>query len=258
MDNSVQAHRPGGTSAIRLERVSVEFGGFRALDQIDLDLCTGQVHAIIGPNGAGKTTLLKVISGVVRPSAGRVLLFGEDVSQLPEYLRARRGLARTYQITNLFPGLSVLENVYLAMQGVTRQKWTMFRSVARYNQLLDLARSRLDEVGLSHRSDDLVRNLSHGEQRQLEVAVALAGNPRLLLMDEPAAGLSPGERPVMGALIRKIARNLTIVLVEHDMALTMSLADSATVLHHGQVITTGARDEVRQHPAVNEVYFGSV
>ena len=243
--------------ALSLTDVSKAFGGLKAVDGVALSVEPGERRALIGPNGAGKTTLFNLISGELPPSEGRIALFGRDVTALPPHRRAALGLARTYQITNLFPSLTVLENLLLAVQGLERTKLAFLRPVASYRHLFERARAVLDSVGLGGKEGDVVKNLSHGEQRQMEVAMALASRPRLLLLDEPTAGLSPAESLTMTALLKTLDAGITLLVIEHDMDVAFALTDRVTVLHNGRVVADGSREEVRASPLVKEIYLGS-
>lgn len=243
-------------SALSLLNVSKVFGGLRAVDGVKLDVRPGERRAIIGPNGAGKTTLFNLISGELSPTAGRIMLFGRDITHLAPHRRAALGLSRTFQITNLFANLTVLENVLLAAQALHPAKLSMLRPLSSYTHLYAEARRLLSEVGLAEKEGVLVRALSHGEQRQVEVTLTLTGSPRLLLLDEPTAGLSPAESQMMTAMLRKLDPEITILMIEHDMDVAFDFAEVITVLHQGQVIAEGTRDEVRENRQVREIYLG--
>jgi len=243
--------------ALSLSNVSKAFEGLRALDGVSLAVAAGERRAIIGPNGAGKTTLFGLISGETRAAEGRITLFGRDVTRLPPHRRAALGLARTYQITNLFPRLTALENCLLAVQALTSAKLHLHRALSSYTDHLTRARSVLEAVGLEGKEDEVVRNLSHGEQRQLEIALALAGAPKLLLLDEPTAGLSPAESHMMTALLKKLDPAITLLVIEHDMDVAFELTNRITVLHYGKVIADGLSHEVKVNPLVRETYLGT-
>jgi branched-chain amino acid transport system ATP-binding protein len=243
--------------ALSLSDLSKIFGGLRAVDRVALSVNPGERRALIGPNGAGKTTLFNLISGDLQPTGGRITLFGRDVTTLPPNRRAALGVARTYQITNLFPSLTVLENLLLAVQALQRTKLMLLRPISAYPELYARARDMLDAVGLGSKEGEVVKNLSHGEQRQMEIAMALAGRPRLLLLDEPAAGLSPAESRMMIALLKRLDAGITLIVIEHDMDVAFALTDRVTVLHNGCVIADGTGDEVRANPLVREIYLGS-
>ena len=245
-----------GLLALSLSGVSKAFGGLCAVDGVSLDVTPGERRAIIGPNGAGKTTLFSLISGEQPPTDGRITLFGRDVTRLPPHRRAALGMARTYQITNLFPRLTVLENCLLAVQALKPTKFHLHRALSRYPGLFERARSALEAVGLAGKDGETVRNLSHGEQRQLEIALALAGAPKLLLLDEPTAGLSPAESHLMTGLLKTLDPTITILVIEHDMDVAFELTKRVTVLHFGKVIADGLGDEVKANPLVQEIYLG--
>jgi len=242
--------------ALTLDGVSKHFGGLRAVDGVALAVRPGERRALIGPNGAGKTTLFNLISGALPVSSGRITLFGRDVTSAPAHHRAAQGLARTFQITNLFPDLTVLDNTQLAVQAHTAHRFSMLRPVRTFADLQGRARAILDSVGLASVAGAMVRNLSHGEQRQLEIALALAGRPRVLLLDEPTAGLSPAESRLMAGLLARLDPAITVLMIEHDMDIALELSPHVTVLHYGSVIADGSRDEVRADPQVREIYLG--
>src|SRR6266480_1829248 len=245
------------TLALNLANISKAFDGLHAVDGVSLAVAPGERRAIIGPNGAGKTTLFSLISGEAKPTEGRIHLFGRDVTRLPAHRRAALGLARRCQITNLFPRLTVLENSLLAVQALTAAKLHLHRSLSRYTDHFDQARSALEAVGLGATENEVVRNLSHGEQRQLEIALALAGAPKVLLLDEPTAGLSPAESHMMTALLKKLDPAITLLVIEHDMDVAFELTNRITVLHYGKVIADGLSHEVKVNPLVRETYLGT-
>ena len=241
---------------LRLEGVVGRFGGLVAVDGVSLSLGPRQRLAIIGPNGAGKTTLFRLIAGDLAASAGRIHLFGRDVTRAPAHRRARMGLSRTFQVSNLFGGLSVLDNVRLAAQAREPGRWRLLAPVRRADRIGAAAMEALERAGIGSRAGDRVADLSHGEQRQLEVALALATRPRLLLLDEPAAGLSAGERARFRELLGSLPRTLPLLLIEHDMSLALSLADEVLCLHNGRPIALGPPAEVRRDATVQAVYLG--
>jgi branched-chain amino acid transport system ATP-binding protein len=247
----------GVLTALHLEGVSRAFGGLRAVDAVSLAVRPGERRALIGPNGAGKTTLFNLIAGAIPVSSGSIRLFGHDVTGTAPHRRAALGLARTFQINNLFPALTVQENCLLAVQALTPTKFSMLRPLERYGALAERARATLALVGLGDRAGDTVRNLSHGEQRQLEIALALAGAPKVLLLDEPTAGLSPAESQHMARLLRRLDPAMTILMIEHDMDIALEMAEHVTVLHYGRVIADGLRDDVKANPLVREIYLGA-
>lgn len=247
----------GAPQALELQAVSCSFGALKAVDEVSLSVPQGRRHVIIGPNGAGKSTLFALVSGEQGLSSGRVLLNGEDVSSWSATRRAQSGLSRTYQITNVLLGLTVEENLLLALRGKHASKYRLFAS-ARPSQDED---RRIDALlslcSLSAFRYYIVSTMAYGQQRQLELAIALASDPRVLLLDEPAAGLSPAERGPMADIIRGLPRELTVLLIEHDMGLALALAERVTVLHFGRVLVEGTPDEVRNNQEVQDIYFGT-
>ncbi len=246
-----------GSIALRLDRVCRSFGGLLAVEGVDLVVRQGERRAIIGPNGAGKSTLFNLIAGEIGVSSGAIHLFDQDITRLPPHRRAALGLARTFQITNLFPSLSALENCLLAVQGLGRAKFAMLRPLGHFPQLREQAMATLLAVGLEDRAATTVRSLSHGEQRQLEIALALAARPRVLLLDEPTAGLSPGESQLMAGLLQRLDPAMTILIIEHDMDIALQIARHVTVLHYGRIIADGSREAVKADPLVREIYLGA-
>jgi len=240
-----------------LDHVSRAFGGLRAVDGVNLAIRPGERHAVIGPNGAGKTTLFNLISGELQATEGRIMLFGADVARLAPHQRAARGIARTFQITRLFPRLTVLENVLLACEALDRRKFMMHRRLSSQTDLVQRATNLLVEFGLAAQKQVLARNLSYGDQRKLEVALSMAGRPRLLLLDEPMAGLSPGESESMHAILKKVDPAIAVLLIEHDMDVAFGFAEKITVLYQGRVLITGNKDEIAANPGVQEVYLGA-
>jgi branched-chain amino acid transport system ATP-binding protein len=243
-------------AAVRVERLSKDFGGLRAVDGVSFGVAAGERRVLIGPNGAGKTTLFHCITGTLRPSAGSVSLFGSDVTRLAEPRRTALGMSRTFQISNVFADLAVIENMVLAGLGTDRRKWLLHRPVAALAALRERAIEGLARVGLEHRAAAATRALSYGERRQLELALALNANPRVLLLDEPCAGLSPSERQRISRLIAALPRAITLVMIEHDMDVALGIADRVTVLHRGRAILEGTPEVVQANPEVREVYFG--
>jgi branched-chain amino acid transport system ATP-binding protein len=216
----------------------------------------GERRAVIGPNGAGKTTLFHVVSGVLPPTSGRIEVFGADVTNLPTHKRIALGMARTFQITNLFRRLTVERNVILALQGLSRAKWSMFRTLSGNKPLLRSAEQQMEEWNLLDRRHALVTELSYGEQRALEIMLAVCQKPRLLLLDEPTAGLSPAETATACETIRRLPREISMLLIEHDMDVAFDLCDSMTVMHLGEVLATGSPQEMRANPQVQDIYLG--
>jgi branched-chain amino acid transport system ATP-binding protein len=243
-------------SRLAVQNLSKSFGGLQALHEVSLTAEAGERHAIIGPNGAGKTTLFNVMCGQLRPSSGHVYLNDSDITALPVHKRANLGLGHTFQRNNLFPGLTVLENVRLAVQHLNRINHHWFRSIVSFSDVQDTADRMLARVGLLPQRNVKVSELAYGQQRALEIALALATEPTILLMDEPTAGMSPAETAEMTHLIRELPRSLTILIVEHDMDVIFNLADRITVLHYGQVIRSDTPEEVRRDERVQEIYLG--
>jgi len=243
--------------ALQVEQLSHSFGGLLALGDVNLAVAPGERLAIIGPNGAGKTTLFNIVTGIVRPSAGRIRLFGQDVTRLPPHRRAQLGLARTFQITTLFPRLTVLDSVLLAVQGLDPVRFTLHRAREAYGHLRERAESLLTEWGLADRGHAVTGRLSYGEQRQVELILALAGAPKVLLLDEPTAGLSPAETASVTEMIRRFSRDMTILLIEHDMDVALELVDRVTVLFQGRVLAEGSKDKIRSDPEVAAIYLGT-
>ncbi len=233
---------------LRVTAMRRRFGGVLAVDDVSLDLAEGELHAVIGPNGAGKTTLIHLLSGALRPSAGTIVLDGRDITGLAMHRRVRLGLARSYQITSLFPNFTVLENLALALQGTVQGRGGPDDR--------DRARAELDAVGLGNHADQLAGALAHGERRQLELGLALATGARILLLDEPMAGMGPEEAARITSLIESLKRRRTILLVEHDMEAVFRLADRISTLVYGRLIASGAPDEIRRHPEVRRAYLG--
>jgi len=239
---------------LRTEKLTVRFGGLTALNAVDFSVPEGEVRAIIGPNGAGKSTFFNCLTGVLRPTSGAIVLAGEDITGLSPDRISQRGIARSYQITNILPNASVLENTRIAAQS-RRHAWSLLTHHLAHHDVIEKAEAALDAVGLLGKAGELAANLSHGEQRTLEIAIALATEPRLLCLDEPTAGMSAAETHDTMQLVRRIAKNLTILIVEHDMQVVMELADRITVFHYGEILAEGAPDEIQLNPRVMDVYL---
>ena len=239
------------------EHLTRRFGGVVAVNDVSLTVEAGERHAIIGPNGAGKTTLFNLISGELPPSSGRVLLGNRPITDLAPHVIARQGLARTFQRSNLLQNLTALENVRLAVQAHTTATRRFLTPPGRLRHLHDTALAFLARMGLEDRAARPARTLSYGEQRQLELAIALAGKPRVVLLDEPTSGMSPAETAGMTSLLSRLGREQTLVIIEHDMDVVFAIADRITVLHLGEVIARGVPDEVRGNPRVQDVYLGA-
>jgi branched-chain amino acid transport system ATP-binding protein len=245
---------PASAPILRTEDLTVRFGGLTALNQVNFELAREEIRAVIGPNGAGKSTFFNCLTGVRRPSSGRILFNGDDITGLSPDRVSHRGIARSYQITNILPNATALENVRIAAQS-RRHAWSLLAHHRAYRDILEKAEAVLAAIGLSSKAYELAANLSHGEQRNLEVGIALATEPRLLCLDEPTAGMSATETHETMALVRSIANNLTILIVEHDMQVVMELAQRITVLHYGEILAEGTPSEIQQNPKVLEVYL---
>jgi branched-chain amino acid transport system ATP-binding protein len=245
---------PAAPPILRTEDLTVRFGGLTALNQVNFALPRGEIRAVIGPNGAGKSTFFNCLTGVLRPSSGHIMFNGGEITGLSPDRISHRGIARSYQITNLLPNATVLENVRIAAQS-RRHGWSMLAHYRAYRDIIERAEKVLEAIGLSAKAYELAANLSHGEQRNLEVGIALATEPQLLCLDEPTAGMSAAETHDTMVLVRAIAKNLTILIVEHDMEVVMELAQRITVLHYGEILAEGTPGEIQQNPRVLEVYL---
>jgi branched-chain amino acid transport system ATP-binding protein len=241
---------------LRLRGIGRRFGGLHAVRDVDLDVAHGERRAILGPNGAGKTTLFNVISGDVPPSAGTIEFLGAEISALPPRARTKLGMGRTYQKSRSFLGLSVADNIYLALLGVQRGHFRPVVLRRRDGELRERAIELARDVGLGDRHRTNVGSLSHGEQRQLEVAMARASNPRLMMLDEPASGLSRGERVALTELLLSLDASITLILIEHDMDVALRVAERVTMMHDGRVIVEGTPDEIRANQTVHDLYLG--
>jgi branched-chain amino acid transport system ATP-binding protein len=244
------------SAAIHVQSLAKVFGGLAAVNDVSLEVAAGERRVLIGPNGAGKTTLFHCVTGTLAPTRGRVSLFGRDVTHDPEHRRTALGMGRTFQITNVFADLTMLENLALALVGTDRRKWILHRGVDAFPAVKREAEAGLENVGLGGRSGAPVKLVSYGERRQLELALALATRPKVLFLDEPCAGLSPSERQRIAKMVAALPRDITVVMIEHDMDVALGLADRVTVLHQGKVILEGSPDEVRANAEVRDVYFG--
>ena len=247
----------GNEPLLELRSLSKSFGGLRAVHGVSLTLMPGDRKAIIGPNGAGKTTLFNLITGIFLPTSGQVLLAGRDVTSWPSHRRSALGMARTFQITSLFPRLTVLDNVLLAIQGRRPSKFVMWRFQSSYREPYDKAHGLLERAAFLDRKDTEVRHLSHGEQRQLEIVLGLAGDPQILLLDEPAAGLSSGESAEMAQFLQRLDPEMAILLIEHDMDVVFDVADDISVLHFGEILESGPTERIRSSAKVQEIYLGT-
>jgi branched-chain amino acid transport system ATP-binding protein len=242
---------------LEIHNLTKRFGGVLASDGISFSVEAGELHAIIGPNGAGKSTLIGQLAGEIRPDGGQIVFNGRDITRVPAWRRSSLGLARSFQITSLFQDFTVLDNVALAVQAHAGHSFRFWRPARSEMKLREPAREALSRVGLGHRAYDLCASLSHGEHRQLEIAMALATGPRLFLLDEPMAGMGPEESARMVALLGELKREQTILLIEHDMDAVFRLADRLTVLVDGRVIASGRPDEIRADAAVRKAYLGA-
>jgi branched-chain amino acid transport system ATP-binding protein len=243
-------------AVLQIEALTKRFGGVLASDDISLAVPRGELHAIIGPNGAGKTTLIGQLAGEVAPDSGRIWFETVDVTRLPSWRRSQLGLARSFQITSLFPDFTVLDNVALAVQAHCGHSFKFWRNARAETSLREPARAVLSRLGLLGRADVPVSKLSHGEQRQVEIATALATAPRMLLLDEPMAGMGPDESARMVKTLRDLKRDLTIMLIEHDMEAVFALADRITVLVYGRIIASGTPEAIRGNAQVRQAYLG--
>lgn len=241
---------------LQVKGLKKSFGAVQATNNFALDVAGGEIHALIGPNGAGKTTVLNQLSGEIKPDQGRISFDGRDITGLPVYKRAKLGLARSYQITSVFERLTVRENLLLAIQAHCGHSFRFWRKASADPKLYEPLIPALERVGLEQRAYVQAGSLSHGEKRQLEVGMALAGNPKMLLLDEPMAGMGPGGTVELSKLIGKIKKDTTILLVEHDMNVVFSLADRITVIVYGEAIVTGVPEQIRANPTVRQAYLG--
>lgn len=244
-------------AALELKDLCKSFGGLQATRNVTLRIMPGDRKAIIGPNGAGKTTLFNLITGIYPVTSGRVMLFGDDVTRLPSHRRTALGMARTFQVTSLFPKLTVLDNVLLAIKGLRPTKFVMWRFLSSYRDVYDKAYQLLEQAQFLDRKEVEVRNLSHGEQRQLEIILGLASDPKILLLDEPAAGLSSGETAEMAKFLMRLDPRLAILLIEHDMDVVFDVAHQISVLHFGEILETGTPEQIKKSERVQQIYLGT-
>jgi len=241
---------------LKVNSLVKSFGGLLATDNLSFEVEAGNIHAVIGPNGAGKTTLIRQITGETKPDSGTVIFDGEDISDVPVHLRSARGLARSFQITNIFPDMTTWDNVALAVQAQAGHSFHFWKDARKDPLLREPALVFLEQVGLAERAGIVAGQLSHGEHRQLEIAMALATRPKMLLLDEPMAGMGPEESKAMVAILQGLKRKLTILLIEHDMDVVFTLADQITVLVYGRGIATDSPEAIRNHPEVQAAYLG--
>lgn len=244
-------------TSLAIEALSKNFGGLQALRDLSLEIQPGERRAIIGPNGAGKTTLFHLIGGQLSPSSGRISLFGREVTNLPPFRRAALGLARTFQITTVFRNLTVMDNMLLAVQTLDSIRLVLYRPLTGYRSIVSEARRLLEQWNLWEKRRILARQLSYGEQRQLEILLALAPRPRVLLLDEPTAGLSAAETQQVVAMIQHLDASITVLLIEHDMDVAFQVAQRIAVLHHGRLLADGPPEAIRKDPTVAEIYLGA-
>lgn len=256
-ENENQGRQEQDVPVLVLDKVTKDFGGLRAVNGVSMEVMRGERRAVIGPNGAGKTTLFNLITGELPMTSGRVILSGRNISSLSAHRRIGAGLGRTYQITNIFLGLTVEENVQLAAQGLSPIKFSLHRPIPDSGPIHDKVVRVLEDLELTRVKDTVTSELSYGEQRQLEIALALVGEPEVLLLDEPAAGLSAAERVSIATLIRSLPTDLTIILIEHDMDLALGLVDRVTCLHFGSVIAEDIPDNIRENEQIQEIYLGA-
>ena len=254
---ALETSASGDVPVLELKSLCKSFGGLQATRSVSLRIMPGDRQAIIGPNGAGKTTLFNLITGIHPVTSGEILLYGRDVTTWPSHRRTAMGMARTFQVTSLFPKLTVLDNVLLAIKGLRPSKFVMWRFLSSYKDVYEKAHTLLEQVDFIDRKDVEVRNLSHGEQRQLEIVLGLASDPKVLLLDEPAAGLSSGESVEMAKFLMKLDSNLAILLIEHDMDVVFDVASHISVLHFGQVLETGTPEQIHTSARVQEIYLGT-
>jgi branched-chain amino acid transport system ATP-binding protein len=247
----------GVTAALSLQAVGRAFGGLQAVRDVSFDVEPGARMAVIGPNGAGKTTLFNLITGETLPTSGRIRIFGRDVTRLPPNRRAALGLGRTYQVTNLLPRLTVLDNMLLASAGLERTKFSVLRPMRAFRHLHARAETLLSPLGLWEVRDATVSELSYGDQRQLEIALALASSPQILLLDEPTAGLAAAETRALMEIVRSLPREITILLIEHDMSVVFGTCGRIMVLHSGEVVADGTPEAIRDDDRVREIYLGA-
>jgi branched-chain amino acid transport system ATP-binding protein len=244
-------------TALKVRALCKSFGGLRVTADVDLVVEPGERRLIIGPNGAGKTTLFNLITGELAPDSGAILLFDHDITRIPSRRRAHLGMARTYQIITLFPRDTIVRNVCLALLGLSSMRWNPLAAFDRQQQLFERAHAALEQVGLLHIADRPLSQTSYGEQRRVEIAMALAQSPKVLLLDEPFAGLSIDERRDVSKLLAAVPREMTLVMIEHDIDTALELADRITLLHFGEVIVEGTRSEVVADPRTKEIYLGA-
>jgi branched-chain amino acid transport system ATP-binding protein len=241
---------------LRVERLSKDFGGVHALSDVSFSVKAGELLAIIGPNGAGKTTMFNLINGQLRPTSGRIYFFGQDITTVTTHRRAHLGLGRSFQTASLFPNITVIDNTLIAQHGTKRSRFQMFRSTKKYDHLIARAKEMLTSVALWETKDELVKNISYGEQRRLEMVLTTASKPKLLLLDEPSAGLTSAESADITDMIHKLGKDITVLLIAHDIDLVFGVAERIIVLHYGRVIADGTPGEIQADARVMKIYMG--
>ncbi|MCW5687324.1 MAG: ABC transporter ATP-binding protein [Pseudolabrys sp.] len=254
---SIDTRTDNTVPVLELKGLCKNFGGLQATRSVSLRVMPGERKAVIGPNGAGKTTLFNLITGIYPSSSGQVLVFGNDVTKWESHKRTALGMARTFQVTSLFPKLTVLDNVLLAIKGLRSSKFVMWRPLSSYKDVYQKAYDLLERANFLDRKDVEVRNLSHGEQRQLEIVLGLASDPKILLLDEPAAGLSSGESVEMTKFLNSLDPGLALLLIEHDMDVVFDVASEISVLHFGEILETGTPEQIHNSKRVQEIYLGT-
>jgi len=243
--------------AVECAGLTKSFGGVEAVKNVTLKGGAGERRAIIGPNGAGKTTLFRLISGEMAATSGQIRLFGREVTRIAAHKRTALGLGRTFQITNLFPSLTVIDNLILAQMGLQKSKYTLFKPMGWHKSFYARGREVLEKMNMLDRENEVIKDLSHGDQRQIEMGMVLITNPRILLLDEPTAGLSPAESKIMTKIITGLDPKITILIIEHDMDVAFEVANDVTVLNFGEIFSEGTREEINRNEGVREIYFGT-
>jgi branched-chain amino acid transport system ATP-binding protein len=251
------SRKDGTPIALACQGLTKQFGGLKAVNDVNLQVAQGERRAIIGPNGAGKTTFFSLINGLLPATAGSVSIFGKDISRSASYERTALGLSRTFQITNLFPTMTVIENLVIAVMGLKSMKFSMLKPLTTYASLYEQGCDMLEKMGLADQQNEIIKNLSYGEQRQVEIAMALVSNPKVLLLDEPTAGLSAADSDAIVKLIKNLDPLITILIIEHNMDVALEVADYISVLHQGSIFAEGGTSDIRNNPSVQEIYFGT-
>jgi len=241
---------------IETKRLTKDFGALRAVNEVNLEIYSGQIHSIIGPNGAGKTTLFNLLTGFISPTYGNIFLKGENINGFPPYLLSKKGVARSFQITSIFPSLSVFENIRVSVQSRKKESLNFLKHYRQLRETAQKANEILEFIGLSEKSNTIAKNLSYGEKRILDIGIALATDPEILLLDEPVSGLAAGDIEWMIKLIKKISEKITIVLIDHNIELVISVSDVITVLNQGSIIAQGTPDEIQRNDQVHKAYLG--